>query len=91
MPATPKFYWRQPVTVPAGEDVGADKWGSYASARKPSSTGASNQMPPGYEPQAKNGFGSNIGGGYITQDDVDRGFCEHDKPTYGDRSYGDTE
>lgn len=88
MPATPKFYWRQPVSVPAGEDVGADKW---AAPTHKSSGGASNQMPPGYEPQAKNGFGKKISDGNVTAEDADMGYCEYDKPTYGDRSYGDTE
>jgi hypothetical protein len=88
MPATPKFYWRQPVSVPGNE--GGDSWGSFAKVRK-SSAGESNQMPPGYEPQAKNAFGKKIADGNVTAEDADCGYCEYDKPTYGDRSYGDTE
>jgi len=91
MPATPKFYWRQPVDVPAGEDVGADKWATAKSARKSSAQANGNQMPPGYEPQAKNGFGSVLSDGYVTPEDCDEGYCELPKPTYGDRSYGDND
>lgn len=50
-------------------------WASSESARVTRGQAKSNEMPPEYNIDAKNGFGSNPGSG-TTQQELDRGWCK---------------
>lgn len=72
--------------VDPNQDQGSDSgWASAASARK-SRGGAPNQMPTGYEPQAKNSFGASLTDGQNDSESLDCGYRDFDlAPTYGGR------